>query len=113
MTVTQVSNQEAVNESRKKIDTLISIGAGEIVENTLNKVISYQLAKYRDNINQINRELEKFEKTYKMPSQEFYQKFEAGELGDGADFFEWSGLYENVLLYEERMKKLESLDTEC
>jgi hypothetical protein len=35
--------------ARKKIDTLFSIGAGGIVENTLNKLIHYQLAKYRDN----------------------------------------------------------------
>ena len=110
MTLSQVSNQEVVNASRKKIDALISIGAGEILENTLNKVVNYQLTKYKDNIVQINRELEKFENTYKMASQEFYRKFEAGELGDGADFFEWSSLYENIRLYEGRMKKLESLE---
>jgi hypothetical protein len=98
--------------SRQKIDTLVSIGAGGIVENTLNKIISYQLSKYRNNIAEISRELGKFEKTYNMSSEEFHRKFESGELGDEADFFEWSGLYENVLLYEKRTKKLESFDTE-
>jgi carbohydrate-binding DOMON domain-containing protein len=55
-------------------------------------MINYQLAKYRNHIDQINRELEKFEASYKMSSQQFYKKFEAGELGDDEDFFEWNSL---------------------
>jgi hypothetical protein len=39
----------------------------------------------------------------------FYREFEAGNLGDEGDFFEWSSLYENVLLYESRVKKIEYL----
>jgi hypothetical protein len=31
---------------------------------------------------------------YGMPSAEFYQKFEQGELGDAMDFFERVGLFE-------------------
>jgi hypothetical protein len=106
----QVSGNTVPNMARRKIDTLFSIGAGGIVENTLNKLIHYQLAKYRDNIERLNRELEKFEILYKMTSSRFYEKFEAGELGDSGDFFEWSGLYENMLLFRERMGELEALN---
>lgn len=106
------SNKSAANTA-KRIDALITIGAGEIVENTLNKLINYQLAKYRNNINQIKGELEKFEKIYNMPSEVFYKKFEAGKLGDNGDFFEWSSLYENILLYEKKIKEIEPLITEC
>lgn len=111
MQTTEISNQSAANAS-KKIDALISIGAGEIVDSALNKLIVYQLAKYRRHIDQVNYELRKFEDSYHMSSEEFYEKFEAGELGDEGDFFEWSSLYENILLYEERIEKLESLATE-
>jgi hypothetical protein len=98
--------------SRKKVDALISIGAEKIVDNALNKIIHYQLARYRGHINQMNLELEKFEKSYNMSSKQFYHKFEAGELGDAEDFFEWSGLYENILLFQKRIQELESLDSE-
>ncbi len=57
--------------------------------------------------------MEAFEKNYKMSSEVFYREFEAGNLGDEGDFFEWSSLYENVLLYESRVKKIESLETQC
>jgi hypothetical protein len=38
--------------------------------------------------------LKKFEEKYQTPSQDFYRQFQAGELGDSADFFEWSTYYE-------------------
>lgn len=31
-----------------------------------------------------------YEQKYQMPSNQFYQRFQSGELGDSADFFEWS-----------------------
>lgn len=95
----------------KKLDVLRAIGAGEIIDTTLNKLIDYQLAKYKDYVRKTKDELKKYEHMYKMTSDVFYHKFESGVLGDEGDFFEWSGLYENVLLYEERIRKIESLDT--
>ena len=41
-----------------------------------------------------------------MSSEECHQRFMAGELGDAADIVEWMGLYDNVLLYRERIETL-------
>ena len=109
METVEISSHSTTAASRKKMDALISIGAGKVVENVLNKVINYQLAKYRNHIDQISLELEKFETNYKMSSEQFYKTFEAGELGDDEDFFEWSSLYENVLLYKKRVDELSPL----
>jgi hypothetical protein len=38
--------------------------------------------------------LQKFEHQYQMDSRSFYQKFQAGTIGDSADFFEWNTYYE-------------------
>ena len=38
--------------------------------------------------------IKRFEEKYQIASQEFYQQFQAGELGDSADFFEWNTYYE-------------------
>ncbi len=72
----------------------------------MNKLTGSQVAKYRSNIDQINRELEQFENKYNMSSELFYREFEAGKLGDEGDYFEWSSLYENILLYQARIKKI-------
>ena len=35
-----------------------------------------------------------FENQYGWTTPEFYERFEKGELGDDADFFEWSATWE-------------------
>ncbi len=102
------TNKKLIEISKEKIDILLSFGASEELDSSLNKLLTFQIAKYNNNINQIRYELERFETKYQMASEEFYSKFEAGTIGDDADYFEWVGLYENVLLYKQRIKSLES-----
>jgi hypothetical protein len=102
------TNNKLLENSREKIDILLSFGASEELDTSLDKLITFQIAKYNNNINQIRYELERFETKYQMDSEEFFSKFEAGTLGDDADCFEWVGLYENVLLYKQRIESLES-----
>ncbi len=42
----------------------------------------------------LDRGLIAFKQKYGMPSAEFFQRFEAGELGDALDFIRWAGCYE-------------------
>lgn len=97
-----------MNISQKKIDVLMEIGAGAIIDSTLSKLIDIQIARYRSNIKEIRTELKGFEKKFGMSSEECYRRFESGELGDEGDFFEWIGLYENILLYKKRIEMLEA-----
>ena len=92
-------NHRMLKDSKKKIDILLSFGAGEELDTSLNKMIIFQIARYRGSIDQIRQDLNGFESKYRMSSEEFFDKFESGKLGDDGDFFEWAGLYENVVLY--------------
>lgn len=42
----------------------------------------------------LENRLKNFESQYQMSSENFYQRFRSGELGDSMDFFEWSVFYE-------------------
>lgn len=42
----------------------------------------------------LENKLKEFEEKYQIPSQQFYQQFQAGQLGDSNDFFEWNTYYE-------------------
>ncbi len=95
-----------MNVAERKVEILERIGAGQVLDRTLNKLIVIQLARYQMAIRQIEPELEAFEKRFQMSSDECYEKFNAGELGDDGDIFEWVSLYENVLLYQERLNML-------
>lgn len=47
-----------------------------------------------EQIGDLKHRLKQFEEKYQMPSQQFYQRFQAGELGDSIDFFEWNSYFE-------------------
>ena len=47
-----------------------------------------------------------FEKKYRMTSDEFGVKFEAGELGDGADYFDWYAAKRGFDLWDKRYRIL-------
>lgn len=51
-----------------------------------------------------------FEKKYGMRTEEFYEKFSAGEIGDDMDFFEWKAskeIYDD--LNKEKVALLEAI----
>ena len=91
-----------------KIEALKQVGAEALVDQTLNKIIQselYQLMQVQENLRQ---ELAKFEGRYHMSSEECWNRFEAGKLGDAADYFEWTGLYEIYQSNETTLRRLEA-----
>lgn len=56
--------------------------------------------------NLLREEIEGFEKTHRMFSAEFVDKFENGKLGDAQDFFEWWGLLRGLKRIEEKKDKI-------
>ncbi|WP_421659422.1 hypothetical protein [Leptothermofonsia sp. ETS-13] len=53
-----------------------------------------QKASVSKQVEDLKSRLKQFEETYQMPSEHFHQRFQAGELGDDIDFFEWDAYYE-------------------
>jgi hypothetical protein len=54
-------------------------------------------------LDEYTSDLERFERKYKMTSEEFIQKFESGDLGDDAEWFDFLFAYR---AYEHVRKKL-------
>lgn len=63
-------------------------------------------AHYGD-LEKYQHDLHEFEQRYNMESAIFYQRFQAGELGDDIELFQWSALYE---LKEDLLKKIDKLE---
>jgi hypothetical protein len=76
-------------ESIAQIILSLSPAERQLLESKINHVNSTQ-----EDISDLEQSLKNFETKYKMSSSEFYQKFQAGKLGDDIDFFEWSVFYE-------------------
>lgn len=61
--------------------------------------IKQQLRKLRDvdieeSLEECTQELQRFEKRFGMSSIEFYEKYRAGRMGDGADIMRWAMAFE-------------------
>ena len=58
-------------------------------------------------LDECKKDLESFERKYKMSSEEFIQKFESGDLGDDAEWFDFLFAYR---AYEHVRKKLKLME---
>ena len=90
----------------ERVEALEKIGAGALADQALLKLVRLHVQKYEKHLTEVQKELEPFEQQYGISSEECYRRFIAGEMGDAADIVEWMGLYDNVLLYRERLATL-------
>ncbi len=70
------------------------------------KIIACQTAELKKSLLGLRLDLQTFEKRYQMPSEQFYLRFQAGELNDDEDFMLWAGTYELLRGSEARLSKL-------
>ena len=76
-----------------KIEALKAVGAEELVDQALAKVLQFEIERLQQEQRRLKAELAHFEQSYQMTSEACQRKFDAGELGDAVEFFEWTSLY--------------------
>ena len=91
---------------QQKVEAMEKVGAGDAANQALQKLMRLHVQRYERQVAAVQRELAPFEQQYGMSSAECHRRFMAGEVGDSADIMEWMGLYEDVLLYQERIDTL-------
>ena len=92
-----------------KVTALRQIGVGALVNQTLDKIIELELRRLIDVQEKLAKDLAEFEKRYQLSSEGCYRRFESGELGDAADFFEWTGIYEVYQSNESTLQQLKEI----
>ena len=78
-----------------------------MIERSLDKMIALELGHVRRELAELNARLKAFEADYQMTSDTFYQCYEQGELGDSADFMEWSSFYDMRQSVRQRLEQLD------
>jgi hypothetical protein len=95
----------------KIIETLYHQGnINQTIEQTLDKIISQELAIAQQKKAELESDLKQFEAQYQIISPEFYQRFHRGELGDDVDFVEWNAFYEMLNSLQKHIELLQSQD---
>jgi hypothetical protein len=94
----------------KQLETLTTLYQhgykSDLIEQSLSKIINLELLHAHEQATHLRNKLSTYESQYKMDSEQFYEKFMAGTLGDAMDFFEWISFYEMWHSVQERIKVL-------
>ena len=61
-----------------------------LVDNALHKVMTHQIARDEADLAHVQARLAEFEKHYAMASETFWEKYQAGQTSDAADYVEWN-----------------------
>ena len=79
-----------------------------LVDRTLDKILDLEREQAQRDIKALQEQLALFETRYHLSSNEFYQQFHQGKLGDAEDYFEWSACYDMYDAVRERLHALNS-----
>ena len=90
-----------------QIEALQAVGAEELADQALAKVMEFEIDRLQHEQRRLQTELAHIEQSYQMTSEECQRKFEAGELGDAVEFFEWTSLYSIYQQNEHSLRLLE------
>jgi hypothetical protein len=76
------------------------------VDATINKLMAIERIRLEQEAASLTKRLAEFENLYNLSSKLFLKKFRAGEMGDEADMFEWSAMYQMWLQAHDRLENL-------
>lgn len=77
-----------------------------VVDLTLRKLIERQVQQDETQLAELQRDLLRFEQRYGVSSSDFYARYQAGQVGDDMDAFEWNVAFK---MYSRLAKAVETL----
>jgi hypothetical protein len=65
----------------------------QLIKTTVDKLVAMKIDQLDKEIIELKKDLKNFEVRYSLNSEEFYSKFQRGELDDNLDFVDWIAVY--------------------
>ena len=94
----------------KSLKKLFESGIEDVtVQMTIDKIIAQKIEEEQKSMRHLKRRFRRFERKYPMTSEEFYERFSKGELGDSADFVEWFAYCDMYRRSSDRIKLLKGI----
>lgn len=80
----------------------------DVIDLVVDKLVDSRLNQMEVVIQELQEHLDAYEQQYNMPTSEFLTQYNAGKLGDDANYFEWSSLYKLQHQEQEQLHELKS-----
>ncbi|CAK0740816.1 conserved hypothetical protein [Gammaproteobacteria bacterium] len=97
-------------EKLKRLEAYIAVDGGitdSVLDKTLIKIFVREKIRMRQLTQRLQQEIKRFEQDYHLLSQEFYTRYNQGEMGDEIDFIEWAATLEMLVNAEKRIALLD------
>ncbi len=78
----------------------------QVIDQAVDKLIRLEVEQSQAEMQRLRERLSAYEEQYHLSSQEFYQRFQAGELGDEMEYVEWSVFWDMYQAAERRLAEL-------
>ena len=78
----------------------------DLMDRTLEKLLHHEAEQSQAQLRELRADLAEFEQRYHLPSDEFYRRYQAGDMGDQMDYVEWASLVQMVDNLEKRLDLL-------
>ena len=107
LAVTMSNGSDITAERLLRLTELYQAGqASPLVTTTINQVFAHEIAESRMQLEQLQADLAEFEVRYQMSSEDFYTRYQAGQIDDRMDFVEWASLIQMVNNLQQRLQLL-------
>ena len=107
MMETQVLEKSVVRRLEQLAEFYRQEQASELMERTLDKLLSYEAETCREQLRQLHEDLSEYEHQYGMTSAEFYTRFQSGQTDDRIDYVERASLFQMAQRLEKRIALLD------
>jgi len=76
------------------------------VKRLIQAALDHELRILKIGIEKTTQKLQKLEQQFGIKSQQFYQEFQTGNMGDNIEYIKWAGEYETLLQLEQDYHEL-------
>ncbi|MCK5244361.1 MAG: hypothetical protein KAJ90_03740 [Desulfobacterales bacterium] len=83
-----------------------------VVQGTFKKPAQVELEKCLRRMDELKAELAQYENLFQMSSQEAWDMYQNGKLGDSADVMEWMMLFENYRAFQGQAERIREVDSQ-
>jgi len=102
-----MSNGQQTIKQIQILDKLYQSGyRSNTIDATIDKLIAIERIRIGKEVESLAESLAEFEHRYGLSSKLFFEKFQSGQMGDDADMFEWSAIFQ---MWQDAHGRLENL----
>jgi hypothetical protein len=101
-------------EKVKRLEQYVAIDSSavdRVLDMTIDKLLSRETTRMQESKARLKSQLADFEEQYGLTSDEFYTRYERGEMGDAMDFVEWSATVDMLINVEKRLALLKTTES--